>query len=70
VKLRAAGRQSDGQAAGHVQAEDPGPEARPRLRRLFRAERQRRTALLEVADRQVPRRTGDARGRRRPSQEM
>src|SRR5262249_26847984 len=66
VKLRAASPQSDGQAAHDVQAEDPGPEADPRRRRLLRAERQRRPALLEAADRQVPRRAGDPRRRRHP----
>src|SRR4051794_20232650 len=66
VKLRAASPQSDGQVALDVQAENPRPEADPGRRRLLRVERQRRAALLETADRQVPRRAIPARSRRRP----
>src|SRR5262245_21201245 len=70
VRLRAEGRQSDGQGAYDVQAADRRPQADPRGRWLLRADRRRRTAVLQARERQVPRRgLGDRRARRSPPEE-
>src|SRR5262245_7030829 len=58
VRLRAAGRQVGGETAADVQATDPRPEAEPGGGRRLRADRRLRTAVLETADGEVPRRAG------------
>src|SRR5258708_17202362 len=62
VKLRAASRQSDGQAAYDLQTANQRFEADPDRRWCVRVERQWRFALLEAEDRQVsPRAVGPGR---------
>src|SRR5438552_17841797 len=70
VKLRAASRQSDAQAAGHVQATDPRSEADSVEGWLLRVERQRQTGLLQARNGQVPRRAVGRGRRRRLQQEI
>ena len=55
VKLRAASRQSDEQAAYDLQTANQRFEVDSDRRRSVRVERQRRFALLEAEDRQIPR---------------
>ena len=67
VKLRAASRQSDRQAAYDLQTANQRLEVDPDRRWSVRVERQRRFALLEAEDRQVSRRAMGPRRRGRSS---
>ena len=69
MKLRAASRQSDEQAANYIQARNQGPEADSSERRLFRANRERRPALFQAQGGEIPGRRMGRRSRRRPSEE-